>query len=66
MAYTPTYTSGDLSPIAFDLVGTFMAGLTGEAGVMVQLIVLAIIMGLITGVIGSIFLLIKKFSSFGR
>ena len=54
MAYTPTYTSADISPITFDLLGTFMAAITGQAGTLAQLIVLGLIVGLVGGFIAII------------
>jgi len=54
MAYTATYDSADLAPITFDLVGTFMAAITGQAGVIAQLIVLSLIIALVTGVLAAI------------
>ena len=51
MAYTPTYTSADISPITFDLLGTFMAALTGQSGTLAQIIVLGLIISLVGGFI---------------
>lgn len=58
MAYTPVYTSADLSPLVFDIVGQFMAGIASNASLIVTLLVLTIIIvlvvDLLTGVFGII------------
>lgn len=51
MSYTATYESADISPITFDLLGTFMAALTGQAGTLAQLIVLGLIIAIVGGFI---------------
>lgn len=58
MAYEPIYTSSDLAPLIFDIVGQFMAGIATNAGLIVTLLVLTIIIvlvvDLLTGVFGII------------
>ena len=51
MAYTPEYTSSDVAPITFDLLGQFMAALTGQAGTLAEIIVLGLIIALVGGFI---------------
>lgn len=55
MAYTPTYTSADLTTIVFDFVGQILAGLASNGAVIVGLIILIIVLELTTGVISKLF-----------
>jgi len=58
MAYTPVYTSADLAPLVFDIVGQFMAGIANNSALIVTLLVLTIVIvlvvDLLTGVFGII------------
>ena len=65
MSYTATYDSDDIAPITFDLLGTFMAAITGQAGTLAQIIILGLIIALVGGFI-SILLGIFNIGPLGR
>lgn len=66
MAYVPTYTSGDIAPLVFDLVGQFLAGITSQAAVIVLLIVVTIIIGLVVDLLTGVFGIVKFVRNFGH
>jgi len=65
MSYTVTYDSDDIPDITFDLLGTFMAAITGQAGTLAQIIILGLIIALVGGFI-SILLGIFNIGPLGR
>lgn len=64
MAYTATYTSTDIAPITFDIVGTFLAALAGQMGPLAQLLILLVIIGVVSGLVYAISNLIGVFKGF--
>jgi len=61
MAYTATYESADLDDIAIDIAGTFLAGLAEQAGVIVGLMILGIIIVLVIDLMTGMFGIINFF-----
>jgi hypothetical protein len=59
MAYTATYTSGDLGPISIDIAGKFLAAFGEQAAILAVLIVVTILIGLVTTLLASIFGIIR-------
>ena len=55
MAYVPVYTSADMSPLVFDIVGQFLAGIASNAALLVTLLVLAVIIVLVTDLLTGVF-----------
>jgi hypothetical protein len=60
MAYTPVYSSTDLAPLVFDIVGQFMAGIASNASLIVTLLILTIIIVLVVDLLTGVFGIVGK------
>lgn len=62
MAYTPIYTGTDLGAMGLDVAGAFMNQFVLQAATLAVLIIVALILGYMSGLFGKIGGLFKRFS----